>query len=85
VLLAFIGVKLVLHALHDNNLPFINGGQPMHGVPDISIGLSLTAIVLILGVTTVASLAKSARDRRAQPPVGAGASADPGEDDNPLM
>ena len=26
VLLAFIGVKLVLHALHENELPFINGG-----------------------------------------------------------
>ena len=28
VLLAFIGVKLILHALHENNLPFINGGEP---------------------------------------------------------
>ena len=28
-ILAFIGVKLVLHALHENNLPFINGGQPV--------------------------------------------------------
>ena len=27
VLLAFIGVKLVLHALHENELPFINGGE----------------------------------------------------------
>ncbi len=25
-ILAFIGVKLVLHALHENELPFINGG-----------------------------------------------------------
>ena len=28
-ILAFIGVKLVLHALHENNLPFINGGEPV--------------------------------------------------------
>lgn len=27
VLLAFIGVKLLLHALHENELPFINGGE----------------------------------------------------------
>ena len=33
VLLAFIGVKLVLHALHENNLPFINGGQPLERRP----------------------------------------------------
>ena len=26
-ILAFIGVKLVLHALHENELPFINGGE----------------------------------------------------------
>ncbi len=65
VLLAFIGVKLILHALHENNLPFINGGQPLHGVPDIPISVSLGAIVAILGVTTIASLMKSSRDRRA--------------------
>jgi tellurite resistance protein TerC len=64
VLLAFIGVKLVMHALHENNLPFINGGQPLEGVPDIPILVSLGAIVLILGVTTVASLWKSSRDAR---------------------
>ena len=62
VLLAFIGVKLILHALHENNLPFINGGEPIP-VPEVPIGVSLGAIVLILGVTTVASLMKSARDR----------------------
>ena len=31
VLLAFIGVKLILHALHENNLPFINGGTTSSG------------------------------------------------------
>jgi tellurite resistance protein TerC len=64
VLLGFIGIKLILHALHENNLPFINGGQPLHGVPDIPISVSLGAIVLILGVTTVASLWKTRRDAR---------------------
>ena len=27
VLLGFIGVKLILHAMHENELPFINGGE----------------------------------------------------------
>ena len=62
VLLGFIGIKLVMHALHENNLPFINGGEPIEGVPDIPILVSLGAIVVILGVTTVASLWKSRRD-----------------------
>ncbi len=66
VLLAFIGVKLVMHALHENNLPFVNNGEPIHGVPDIPISVSLGAIVLILGETTVASLWKSRRDARAE-------------------
>ncbi len=65
VLLAFIGVKLLLHALHTNELPFINGGENIH-VPEIPISVSLGAIVVILGVTTIASLWKSKRDARVQ-------------------
>jgi tellurite resistance protein TerC len=64
VLLGFIGVKLVLHALHANSLPFINGGEHVEWAPDIPIWLSLTAIVGILAVTTAASLLKSRRDVR---------------------
>ncbi len=63
VLLAFIGVKLILHALHENELPFINGGQHVP-VPDIPISVSLGAIVVILGVTTAASLWKTRRDEQ---------------------
>ncbi|OLT02108.1 tellurium resistance protein TerC [Pseudonocardia sp. CNS-004] len=55
VILAFIGVKLVLHALHENELPFINGGEPVP-VPEVGIGLSLSVIVGVLAVTTVVSL-----------------------------
>ncbi|MEP7017255.1 MAG: TerC family protein [Actinomycetota bacterium] len=65
ILLAFIGAKLVLHALHVNELPFINGGVPVTGAPDISIGQSLTVIIAILVVTTVTSLLKSRKDNRA--------------------
>jgi tellurite resistance protein TerC len=66
VLLAFIGVKLLLHALHENELPFVNGGESVH-VPEIPISVSLGAIVVILGVTTVASLWKSRRDEAIGP------------------
>ncbi len=58
-LLGFIGVKLVLHALHENELPFINGGQHVDWAPDIPILVSLGVIVGTLLVTTVASLAAS--------------------------
>jgi tellurite resistance protein TerC len=54
-ILAFIGVKLVLHALHENNVPFINDGDPVH-VVEISTGLSLSFILGVLVVTVVASL-----------------------------
>jgi tellurite resistance protein TerC len=55
VILGFIGVKLVLEALHENNLPFINGGEPVP-VPTIGIALSLGVIVGVLVITTIASL-----------------------------
>jgi tellurite resistance protein TerC len=54
-ILAFIGVKLILHALHENNVPFINGGQPV-AVVEISTGLSLVVIIGTLIVTVIASL-----------------------------
>jgi len=66
VLLGFIGVKLILHALHENTLPFVNGGERVTGAPDLPIWVSLTAIVGILAVTTVASLVKSGHDARRQ-------------------
>ena len=61
-ILAFIGVKLVLHALHENELPFINGGEHV-GVPEIPSLLSLGVIVTTLVVTAVASLRKDAKER----------------------
>ncbi|HZN74219.1 MAG TPA: TerC family protein [Micromonosporaceae bacterium] len=64
LVLGFIGVKLVLDALHGNNLPFVNSGQPVTWAPEIPIWLSLTIIVSTLSIATVASLVKSARDKR---------------------
>jgi tellurite resistance protein TerC len=57
-ILAFIGVKLVLHALHENKLPFINGGEHVP-VPQIPTLLSLGVIIVTLLATTVASLYKT--------------------------
>jgi tellurite resistance protein TerC len=62
VILAFIGVKLGLHALHENEVPFINGGNHVDWAPEIPIWISLGFIVVTLTVTTVASLIKSRRD-----------------------
>ena len=61
VILGFIGIKLIIHALHTNELPFINGGQHIEVVPEIPIWLSLSVILGILVITTVASLIKSSR------------------------
>ncbi|WP_068798787.1 TerC family protein [Pseudonocardia sp. HH130630-07] len=60
VILAFIGVKLTLHALHENNVPFINGGQPVP-VPEVPIWLSLLVITGTIAVAAVASLVVSRR------------------------
>lgn len=59
VILAFIGVKLVFHALHVNELAFINGGQPLLWIPEIPISFSLIFIAATITVATVASLFKT--------------------------
>ena len=53
VILGFIGVKLLLHAAHETIST---------AFPEISIAVSLSVIVLVLLVTTVASLRKTAKD-----------------------
>jgi tellurite resistance protein TerC len=64
VILAFIGVKLVMEALHENSLPFLNGGEPIEAVPEIPIWLSLAVIVGVLTIATVASLMATRRQAR---------------------
>ncbi len=56
LILAFIGVKLVVHFLH---LEF-------ESVPEISTGTSLIVIVVVLTITTVASLVKVRREPSAR-------------------
>lgn len=58
-LLFFIGVKLILHAMHENELPFVNGGEHIEWAPDIPTLVSLGVIIGTLVITTVASLAKT--------------------------
>ncbi|ROR46230.1 TerC family protein [Kitasatospora cineracea] len=55
VILGFIGVKLILHALHESGVH----------VPEIGIAFSLGFIVVVLAVTTVASLLASRKQDRA--------------------
>ncbi|MFG2117360.1 TerC/Alx family metal homeostasis membrane protein [Streptomyces sp. NPDC048718] len=54
VILGFIGVKLVLHALHESGVH----------VPEISIPVSLAVICGVLAVTTVTSLIAAKRQAR---------------------
>ncbi|KQQ85192.1 TerC family protein [Pseudarthrobacter sp. SL88] len=59
VILAFIGVKLVLHAMHVNELPFINGGKHIEWAPEIPTFVSLAVIVGTIVIAVVASLLSS--------------------------
>jgi len=54
LILGFIGVKLLLHALHESGV---------HAAPEIGIPFSLAFIALVLVVTTATSLHASRRDR----------------------
>ncbi|WP_030197802.1 TerC family protein [Streptomyces sp. NRRL S-87] len=63
VILGFIGVKLVLHALHESGVH----------VPEISIPFSLAVICGVLVVTTITSLIASKRQAERQAAAGAAA------------
>ena len=62
IILAFIGLKLISHALKINELPFINGGEPVTWVPDIPIWFSLGFIATTITVATVLSLVKTRKN-----------------------
>jgi tellurite resistance protein TerC len=63
-ILAFIGVKLFFHALHENQVPFINGGQGVEWAPEISTIASLAFIVAAMAVAVLASVLKLRMDAR---------------------
>ena len=73
IILGFIGIKLVLHALHQYHLA---DWAPYGG--EIPIWLSLSVIIGTLTITTVASLVKSKHDEARVPaPSSAPSPADP--------
>lgn len=55
-ILAFIGVKLVAHAMHVNELPFINGGEHIEWAPEIPTTVSLGVIVASIAIAAIASV-----------------------------
>jgi tellurite resistance protein TerC len=59
VILAFIGIKLILEAVHENQYPFTGHREPLESVPTIPTWLSLTVILAVLVVATIASLLKT--------------------------
>ena len=63
-ILGFIGLKLINHALHTNEVFFINGGQEWHGIPEASIEVSLAVIITTVLITVIASVLKSRADAR---------------------
>jgi tellurite resistance protein TerC len=63
VILAFIGVKLILEAVHENQYPFLGHREPLESIPAIPTWLSLTVILGVLLVATVASLLKTRSER----------------------
>ncbi|WP_062295983.1 TerC/Alx family metal homeostasis membrane protein [Demequina maris] len=61
VVLGFIGVKLLLSALHENSVPFINGGQPVEWAPEIPTWASLVVILVAIGGAALVSVIASGR------------------------
>lgn len=55
IVLGFIGIDLILHALKKNSLPFINNGRPVE-VPEMSTATAITFITATLVITVLASL-----------------------------
>lgn len=60
-ILGFIGFKLVSHAMHVNELPFINGGEHIEWAPEISSNTSLIVIVASIAISAVASVVSASR------------------------
>jgi tellurite resistance protein TerC len=63
-ILGFIGFKLVAHAMHMNELPFINGGKHIEWAPEISSNTSLVVIVASIAISAIASLVSANLKRR---------------------
>lgn len=60
-ILAFIGVKLVLHAMHVNELPFLNEGKPIEWAPEIPTNVSLFVILAAVAISAILSVVVAKR------------------------
>lgn len=65
-ILGFIGFKLIAHAMHENELPFINGGHHIDWAPEISTNTSLIVIVASISVAAIASAVKIKQSAKSQ-------------------
>ncbi len=63
-ILGFIGVKLVAHAMHVNELPFINNGKHIEWAPEIPTEVSLGVIVSAIAVSAIASVIKLRKETK---------------------
>ena len=61
-ILAFIGFKLITHAMHVNELPFINGGQHIEWAPNIDSITSLVVIVVAIAVSAAVSVIAASQE-----------------------
>ncbi|WP_017178538.1 TerC/Alx family metal homeostasis membrane protein [Actinomyces timonensis] len=66
VILGFIGFKLINHALHENELGFINGGRPVEAIPEPSTVVSLAVIVVSLLTVALVSVVQARRQSRVE-------------------
>jgi tellurite resistance protein TerC len=60
-ILAFIGFKLITHAMHVNELSFINGGEHIEWAPNIDSITSLGVIVVSIAVSAAVSVVAATR------------------------
>ncbi|QPK94623.1 TerC/Alx family metal homeostasis membrane protein [Actinomyces sp. zg-332] len=63
-ILGFIGIKLIIHAMHENNLSFINGGEGVHWISEPSIAFSMIYILSVLIITAVTSVIYAKRKEK---------------------
>ncbi len=68
-ILIWIGIKLIIHALHENDLSFINDGEHVTVIPEIPTWLSLVVITLTIAIAAVFSIRKTNRDKAQITPV----------------
>ena len=62
IILGFIGIKLIIEAVHGNDIHYVLGVE----IPEISTQFSLTVIIGTLVATTIASLVVSSKSKVAE-------------------